>query len=266
MVSSNNNLSTNSEKPYEPIFDAQGNNYPVLQNIWSSVYGDDYPEDADPTNFVTLTDLKRIVDSLPTSLSRPIVDLGCGRGKFTVWLAQQVKARFIGIDLFEEAISYAQSFSRSKGLDEVVHFQQGLFEESKLPSSSCDAAISTDALMFASDRFAALQETARILTPGAPFIFTSWEMTHPSPSLKLDAISDYSPLLKEAGFDIEVYEEIPNWKQRQRAILSGILEAKDALVRDIGEAGAMHLCRWALERPKELDYNRRIFVVARLLH
>lgn len=253
------------EEPYESIFDAQGNTYPTLQRIWAEVYGDDYPADADPdpTNFMTRTDLERIVHELDVCSGQTIADLGCGRGKFTLWMAEKSGASFLGIDLSDEAIHYAQGLTRSMGLTDNVRFQRGTFAASGLADSSLDGAVSTDALMFAPDLPATCREAARILRSGACFIFTSWEMSHPSPSLRLPAIPDYRPMLIDAGFDIEIYEETPNWEARQRAVLAGIVAAKEKLVAEMGETDAMHLYRWALIRPSELENNRRILVVAR---
>lgn len=255
------------EEPYESIFDAQGNTYPTLQSIWTEVYGDDYPADAnpDPTNFMTRTDLDRIVRELPVQTGQIVADVGCGRGKFTLWMAQKTEANFLGLDISNEAIHYAQGLATSLGLNDRVRFQRGTFADSGLANSSLDGAVSTDALMFDPDLRATCQETARILRSGTRFIFTSWEMSQPSPSLRLPAIPDYRPMLIEAGFHIEIYEETPNWEARQRAVLAKIVAAKEKLVEEMGKTDAMHLYQWALIRPSELDKNRRVFVVARKL-
>ena len=266
MTTTQNNIDSQAfEEPYEGVFDAQGDNYPTLQGIWAEVYGDDYPADAnpDPTNFMTQTDLERIVQELDADAGQTVVDLGCGRGKFTLWMAKRSGANFLGVDLSDQAIHYAQGLTSNQNLDTKVHFHRGTFEETELADNSFDGAVSTDALMFTPDIAAACQETARILRPGACFIFTTWEMTCPSPSLQLPAIPDYKPMLIDAGFTIEIYEETPDWEIRQRAILAGIVENKDKLVAEMGEADAMHLYRWALIRPDELAENRRVFVKAR---
>jgi SAM-dependent methyltransferase len=253
------------EEPYDSIYDAQGNNYPVLQRIWAEVYGDDYPADADPdpTNFITLTDLERIAHELQIKSGQTAADLGCGRGKFTLWMAKKTGAGFVGVDISDEAVRYAGGLAISMGIGHNVRFRSGTFAASRLADSSIDGAVSTDALMFAPDIPAACQETARILRSGARFIFTSWEMSKPSPSLRLPAIHDYRPILAEAGFNVEIYEETPDWKVRQRAVLAGIAGARDQLVEEMGEAAAMPLYQWALIRPDELDHNRRVLAVAR---
>lgn len=265
VTTTNHTVPDTFEEPYEGIFDAQGDNHPTLQGIWEDVYGDDYPTDAnpDPTNFMTRTDLERIVNELQVHAGQTVADLGCGRGKFTLWMAQQSGANFLGIDLSDEAIHYAKSLVNNSHSEHKVHFQQGTFEASGLDDCSIDGAVSTDALMFASDITDACHEVARILRLGACFIFTSWEMSCPSPSLQLPIIPDYKPMLIDAGLTIEVYEETPNWEVRQRAILAGIVANKDQLMEEMGEADAMHLYHWALARPNELSNNRRVFVKAR---
>jgi SAM-dependent methyltransferase len=45
-----------------------------------------------------------------------------------------------------------------------------------LPDESLDAALSVDAPFYVADLLAALRETARVLRPGARFIFTLFEI------------------------------------------------------------------------------------------
>lgn len=251
------------EEWYDTIFEAQTKS-PTLRRIWAEVYGDDYPVDADPMSFVTLTDLERIAHELQVSSGHAFADLGCGRGGPGLWVAQQTGATLIGIDISAVAVRHAQSRVLGVELQSRVRFQHGTFAATELNDASLDGVMSADALLFAPDHRAACREVARILRPSARFVFTSWELFRPSVSLGLMAVPDYRPVLAETGFEVEIYEETPNWEPRMRAIFAGIVAAKDHLREEMGEAGATRLHQWALSRPSELADSRRVFVAAHL--
>jgi SAM-dependent methyltransferase len=140
-------------------------------------------------------------------------------------------------------------------------FKVGDFAETGLPSSSCDAAMSVDALWLVLDKSAAVGEVARILRTQARFIFTTWEFDHPLPGLP-EQVDDHRVILADAGFTVEFYEEAFDWKRRQLAVYAGILESEAALVREMGQAVAGSILAEAREVPAYLEHGRRVMVIA----
>ena len=51
-----------------------------FRNIFREIYGEDYPEEANPDSFVTITDLETISKNLNVGPGKKILDLWCGRG------------------------------------------------------------------------------------------------------------------------------------------------------------------------------------------
>src|SRR5947207_2641354 len=78
---------------------------PTRQQIRKEVFGDDYPEEADPRSFVTLPELERMARELQVGPGQLFVDLGCGHGGPSLWLARATGAGLIGIDLSAVAIA-----------------------------------------------------------------------------------------------------------------------------------------------------------------
>ncbi len=252
-----------TEVQYNAIYEGQAKS-PTLRRIWAEVYGDDYPADADPFSFVTLTDLRRIVQELGVSPSQTFADWGCGRGGPGIWIARQTGAALVGIDLSPVAVRHAQQRAQQTDLHHRVRFQQGTFAKTGWDNASLDGIISVDALLFAPEIPDAFREAHRILRPGARFVFTTWERFERGGYFtEREAIPDYRPLLEEAGLTVEVYEETPEWEARQRAIFAGIVAAKDQLIEEAGEEAAGYYYRWAVNRPQELSQTRRILAVAR---
>jgi ubiquinone/menaquinone biosynthesis C-methylase UbiE len=235
----------------------------IFKEIWSSVYGDDYPADADPLSFVTITDLNRIAALLEVSPGNIIADIGCGRGGPGLWVVKSTGTNLIGIDIASSAVRYAARRVSGTPLESRVKFQQGEFAATGLPDHSMDGVMSVDALLFAPARFAACQEMRRILKPGRLFVFTTWEIRKPSVSLRLDPILDYRSLLELSGFHVELYEETPDWERRMREVFKAILDRMDELIEQFGEEEASGFKRWATTRPPELSDGRRVLVAAR---
>ena len=52
----------------------------TLQRIWRDAYGDEYPEETSPSNFIPRSTLRRLADALRVGPGDTLVDLGCGRG------------------------------------------------------------------------------------------------------------------------------------------------------------------------------------------
>lgn len=235
----------------------------VAREIWSAAYGSDYPDDADPMSFVTLTDLKWISEALRVAPGNIVGDLGCGRGGPGIWVAQRIGTRLVGVDISEEAIEHASRRAAHGELQGRVSFQVGSFAATGIASASMDALMSVDALFFAPSRLAAFREAARILKPDGVFAFTSFELQRPSLSLSVDTIADYRPFLELTGFHVERYDEAEDWEPRMRKVFDGIMARSSELRAEAGEDVANRLVRWATVRSRELTEGRRILVVAR---
>jgi hypothetical protein len=98
------------------------------------------------------------------------------------------------------------------------------------------------------------QQVDRILRPGALFVFTAFEDR---------GIERYRLPMQDNGFNIEVYEEKPDWRSRQLATYEGTLAEQDALIEEMGE-GALSLIAEAKDCLADgLVNTQHVFVVSR---
>ncbi|MFX1292313.1 MAG: class I SAM-dependent methyltransferase [Promethearchaeota archaeon] len=240
------------------IFDAVFKNERTqsFRDIFREVYGNDYPEEANPLSFVTNTDIQNIINNLNVGPGKTFVDLGCGNGGPGLWIASKTGANYFGIDFSKNAIEQANQRIAEFDLKGTTKFQLGNICELNLPENSFDGAISIDVISFIPDTSSAISEIARILRPEAFFVFTSWEN-------KLSKrINDFRPFLRNAGFKINTYSETPDWERRQREVYQKILELKDVLIKDMGREGTVP---WIIEAKSMLpilNNFRRILAVA----
>jgi ubiquinone/menaquinone biosynthesis C-methylase UbiE len=247
---------------YASIYDGFAKS-PTLRRIWATTYREDYPAEAEPYGFVTLTDLRRMAEALAIGPHDTFADVGCGRGGPGLWIARQTGASLIGIDASPAAIRHATARASEWGLQDRVRFQLGEFARTRLAGGMLAGAMSTDAFLFASDLPAACQEMARIIRAGGCFVFTSFELFKASTHFQLAPIHDYRPMLEVAGFTVEHYEETPDWERRMRMVFASIVAEEANLRREVGDVGAASFHQLATNRPKELSDTRRVLVVAR---
>jgi SAM-dependent methyltransferase len=235
---------------------------PTLRQIWRAVYGLDYPEEADPFSFVTLTDLRRIAGELRVGRGQTVVDLACGRGGPGLWVARETGASLIGVDFSEVAIEQAQQRAGQLGLSERARFHVADAAATGLPGATADGVISVDSFWLFPDKVGAAAEVARILHPGGRFVFTTWDFDL-TPMGWPPQVPHHRDLLRQAGLLLETYEETPDWRRRQVAVYEGILTAEAELVAELGESAAADMTAEARQMPAVLGQSRRILVVAR---
>jgi SAM-dependent methyltransferase len=241
---------------------------PTRQRIRREVYGDEYPVEADPRSFVTLTELRAIARDLGVGAVQTIVDLGCGQGGPSCWVARETGAALVGIDLSTVGVARASERAQNLGLADRTRFQVGDITSTGLPEASFDAAMSIDVIWSVPDKLGVLREAARILRPGARFVFTNWDRDRTPPGY-LPPLADHRPLLERAGFEIETYRVQPDAETKRRAYHEAIVAAEQGLVQEMGEEAAARLmfeAKGALGLTDGVDYlahSRRIYVVAR---
>jgi SAM-dependent methyltransferase len=126
--------------------------------------------------------------------------------------------------------------------------------------------MSEDALQYAPDKEAAFAEASRILRPSGRLVFTAYELAPDRaanlPILGADMVSDYRPVLEAAGFAVEIYDEVPGWPEPMTTTYAAVIEAKETLTQEMGEAAVGAL---VLEMSLTLEhrpYSRRVFVSA----
>jgi ubiquinone/menaquinone biosynthesis C-methylase UbiE len=225
----------------------------TLRRIFAEAYGDDYPREADPSSFISLSDLKRIAALLDVDETKQFVDLACGRGGPGMWIARETGASVLGLDISAEAVRQAGERVADFGLQGRARFQTGSFADTGLPPAGFDGAVCIDALFLALNRTRVVREAARILRPGARLVLTNWEGGLPT------MIRDHGRLLRENGFEVQVCERIRDSEKRQRAVYDGIYAHGNTLIKEMGAAAARVWLQDAKNR-KYLHRVRRVLV------
>lgn len=99
---------------------------------------------------------------------KDVVELGCGTAYISAWLAR-LGARPVGIDVTPAQLASAKRFQTEFGLE--FPLIEGNAEETGLPDSSFDLAISEYGASIWCDPHRWIPEAARLLRPGGSLVF-----------------------------------------------------------------------------------------------
>ena len=242
-------------------------NSPTLRRLWREhAEGLDFPQEFGHISFVTLPGLQRMAAELHLGPGDTLIDLGCGRGGPALWMARETGARLIGIDLSPVAIEQASARATELDLAGQAKFAVGTFADTGLNASAADGAMSEDAIQYAPDKRAAIVEAARVLRPGGRLVFTAFELNPERsanlPVFSIDPVDDYRPLLTGAGFSVEVYEEAPGWPEPMTTTYSSLVNEREALTQEMGEAAVAALFSELTVVLQQHPYQRRVLVAA----
>ncbi len=240
---------------------------PTLRRLWHKyAEGLDFPEEFSHISLTTLPELQRISAELRLSADETFVDLGCGMAGPALWVARETGAQLIGVDLSRVATEQASARAAELGLAEQAQFVVGSFTDTGLEANVAAGLMSEDAIQYAPDKRAAMVEAARILRRGGRFVFTVYELDPDRaaglPILGADLVDDYRPLLADAGFRVETYEETPGWPEPMTTTYSALLDEKEALTEEMGEAAAGALIVELSLTLEHRPYRRRVLIVA----
>lgn len=110
-----------------------------------------YGSDRCQFDMLTQSQLEKLLDVLNISKCKSILDVGCGTGALTEYIADLTDGKIMGIDFSSEAIEFAQKRTGEK--QSRISFQVMDMDEIDFPSKSFDTVISIDTLYFVNDLY-----------------------------------------------------------------------------------------------------------------
>jgi tocopherol O-methyltransferase len=159
--------------------------YDASSNLWEGVWGEhmhhgyygpdgNYKLDRRQAQINLIDELLKWSGDLTTNPPQTILDVGCGIGGSSLYLAQKFGAKVTGITLSPVQADRAKERSRSAGLESQAVFQVANALDMPFDDNSFDLLWSLESGEHMPDKAKFLQECYRVLKPGGKMIFVTW--------------------------------------------------------------------------------------------
>jgi cyclopropane fatty-acyl-phospholipid synthase-like methyltransferase len=141
--------------------------------VQAAIRRETFGEDIGQNSWLTVDEYHTFLAWLELHADHHALDVACGAGGPTLFLARTVGCRVTGIDISENGIATATQMAVDAGLHSRVHFQVADVQE-PLPFSpgTFHAIVCIDAIHHFSDRLQVLKDWFRVLQPGARLLYT----------------------------------------------------------------------------------------------
>lgn len=120
---------------------------------------------------------------------RRVLDVGCGSGGITLFIAERFAPKeVVGFDVEMPVIEQARRRAGKAGFADRIEFTQGAPGRLPFPDESFDLVFSKDAMVHIPDKDAIFADIHRVLKPGGVFAASDWLIAHddePTPDMEV---------------------------------------------------------------------------------
>jgi SAM-dependent methyltransferase len=217
------------------------------------------PSDTDASGLLPWAGVAEVAAALNLVPGQLLVDLGCGRGGYSLEIARQTGARLLGLDFSPVAVATARSRTASADITRGAAFCVGNMTAAGVGTGAADAVVCIETIMFAGAHLDALRECRRILAVGGRLALTGWEATNlaeerlPQWARRIDLMRD----LTEAGFEQVDVAGKPAWREAGRDLWETAIQADAA-----GDPAIESLQEDSRRGLEPFDSSRRVCVTA----
>ena len=141
--------------------------------LYCQIRMETYGEDFGQTSWATTEESHAIPRMLHLNRQSRVLEIGCGSGRYALFVAETVGCHVLGVDINSAGIANCRQLAEKQNLSAQVQFEccdvsTGLPGQSK----SLDAVFATDVLCHIRNRAALLKEIHRVLKPGGRLLFS----------------------------------------------------------------------------------------------
>jgi tocopherol O-methyltransferase len=189
-----------------------------------------------------------------------VLDVGCGFGGSSRWLARQRDCRVTGITISPVQLKRASKLARAEGLADRVRFLIHDANHLDFPPESFDVVWIIECSEHLEDKARFVESCARALKPGGSLALCAWldadtgraedaqlvaEVCHGMLCPSLGRAADYTNWMRAAGFEEVVFEDVTRRVEKTWDLCLPVVERP-----------AMRALRWLM------DKNTKAFVLS----
>ena len=188
---------------------------------------------------------ERYLAAIGGNTTRRILDVACGGGAFSAWLADHTAGAVVGVDQSDSQLGHARRWLTGGQRPNLRFVQHDAMRLGDLAEPPFDAAVCLDAACYLPDRELALRGIAACLRPGGRLLLVDWCRSERPLRLQrelileplcrywaipeLETASGYRRSFEAAGFHIHELEDLseqvlPNWERGYQAALRALAE------------------------------------------
>jgi len=188
---------------------------------------------------------ERYLEAIGGATARRILDVACGGGALSAWLADHTSAEVVGVDLSSGQLRHARRWVADRRRPNLRFVQHDVMHLDELAEQPFDAALCLDAACYLPDRAAALRGIATRLRLGGRLLLVDWcRVERPTalqhelilePLCRYWAIADlatvtgYRRAFAAAGLRVQRLDDlsdqvVPNWQRGYQAALRALSE------------------------------------------
>ncbi|OVA18418.1 Methyltransferase type 11 [Macleaya cordata] len=157
--------------------------YDESSGLWENIWGDHMHHGFyDPNVQASISDHRSAQIQDPLKKPKSIVDVGCGIGGSSRYLARKYGAKSQGITLSPIQAERANALAVAEGLADKVSFQVADALEQPFPDGQFDLVWSMESGEHMPDKTKFVNELVRVASPGATIIIVTWCHRDLSPS------------------------------------------------------------------------------------
>lgn len=207
---------------------------------------------------------ERLIERLVARAQIPhfarVLDIGCGLGGASLWLARKLDCSVVGITHSPTQVMIARKGARKAGLNQDVRFAVMDANRIDLPQESFDAVWVIECSEHLADKRSFFESCARVLKPGGVLALSAWLATNDRISPEqaqlvsdvckgffcppLATMQDYAHWMRTCGFASVEAEDLTNYVEEtwvrytafvDRWLIKALLYISDARIRRCAE-------------------------------
>lgn len=249
----------------QPSVDLIRDHYDRLSAFYRALWGDHihhgYWEDRESPAAAQVKLVERLAERAGVSRGSHVLDVGCGVGGSSLWLARELGCSVLGITVSPVQAAMARETARAEGLDGRVRFEVADANHLDFARESVDVVWVIECSEHLTDKARFIPRCAHVLKPGGVLALCAWLTTAKSDSPTherlvevvcrgmlcphLASMSDYTGWMRTSGFERIEAEEITGnvretWARcaalARRKEVRALLKASDARTRRFVES------------------------------